>query len=44
MDKLTKSIESFCEDCQLWIKIENCKQCLFNVLKNARHTKNDRRS
>ena len=36
MDKLTKSIESFCEDCQLWIKIENCKQCLFNVLNSKK--------
>ena len=32
MEKLNKQIESYCEDCELWIKLENCKQCLFNVL------------
>lgn len=30
--ELTKYIESMCEDCELWIKIENCRECLFNVL------------
>ena len=48
MDKLSKAVESICEDCQLGIKLENCKQCLFNLLngrkkseyeKTATHTK-----
>jgi hypothetical protein len=29
--QLTKYVESMCEDCELWIKIENCRECLFNV-------------
>ena len=36
MDKLTKYRESFCEDCMLWIYVENCKTCLFNLLKDDR--------
>lgn len=36
MDKLTKYTESFCEDCQLWIVVDNCKSCLFNVLNSKK--------
>ena len=32
MEKLNKEVEEICADCELWIKLENCKQCLFNVL------------
>jgi len=24
--------ETFCQNCESWIYIENCKNCLFNVL------------
>ena len=33
MDKLTKYTERFCEDCQLWIQVKNCRECLFNVFR-----------
>ena len=36
MDKLSKAVESICEDCQLWIQIKNCRECLFNILNSKK--------
>lgn len=33
MEKLNKEVEEYCADCQLGIKLENCRECLFNVLR-----------
>ncbi len=32
MNKLDKAREEECKDCLMWIKIENCRECLFNTL------------
>ena len=29
-----KMREDFCQDCELWTQIDNCRDCLFNVLCN----------
>lgn len=33
MEELTKYIESMCEDCELWIIQNNCRNCLFSILR-----------
>jgi hypothetical protein len=32
MDKLDKAREEICKDCLMWVKIENCRECLFNAM------------
>ena len=32
MDKLSKAREEECKNCLMWIKIENCRECLFNAM------------
>ena len=31
--ELIKYVESFCEDCMIWIYVKNCRTCLFNLLR-----------
>jgi hypothetical protein len=33
MDKLSKSREEICKDCEKWVIVSNCRECLFNVFK-----------
>lgn len=35
MNKLDKAREEICKDCEHGIVVENCKKCLFSVLKDS---------
>lgn len=32
MEKLDKAREEECKSCLMWVKIENCRECLFNAM------------
>lgn len=33
MDTLSKSREEICKDCEKWVIVSNCRECLFNVFR-----------
>lgn len=36
MDTLSKAREEICKDCMFWIVSNNCRVCLYNLLKDDR--------